>query len=34
MLGAVAMHVKVKDPLTKSLPALSLLVLSLIVAAQ
>lgn len=34
MLGAVAMHTKVKDPLTKSLPALSLLVLSLIVAAQ
>ncbi len=32
MLGAVTMHVKVKDPLKKSLPAFTLLVLSLIVA--
>ncbi len=32
MLGAVAMHVKVKDPARKSLPALTLLVLSLFVA--
>ena len=33
MLGAVAMHVKAKDPLKKSLPALTMFVLSLIVAA-
>ena len=33
MLGAVVMHVKVKDPLKKSLPAFSLLLLCLIVAA-
>ena len=32
MLGAVAMHIKVKDPLKKSLPALTMLILSLIVA--
>lgn len=32
MLGAVGMHVKVKDNLKKSLPAFSVLVLSLIVA--
>ena len=32
MLGAVAMHVKVKDPLKKSLPAATMLVLSLIIA--
>jgi uncharacterized membrane protein YphA (DoxX/SURF4 family) len=32
MLGAVSMHVKVKDPVKKSLPALTMLVLSLIVA--
>lgn len=31
MLGAVAMHFKVGDPLRKSLPAISMLVLSLIV---
>jgi len=31
MLGAVSMHIKVKDPLKKSLPALSVLALSLIV---
>lgn len=33
MLGAVAMHIKVKDPFKKSLPALTMLVLSVIVAA-
>jgi hypothetical protein len=32
MLGAVSMHVKVKDPPKKSLPAFTMLVLSLIVA--
>jgi uncharacterized membrane protein YphA (DoxX/SURF4 family) len=32
MLGAVAMHVKVKDPLKRSLPALSMLAMSLLVA--
>lgn len=32
MLGAVTMHVKVKDPVKKSLPALTMLVLCLIVA--
>ncbi len=32
MLGAVAMHLKVKDPLLKSLPAFSLLALSVFVA--
>jgi hypothetical protein len=32
MLGAVAMHVKVKDPMKKSLPAFTMLVLSVIVA--
>ena len=32
MVGAIAMHVKVKDPLKKSLPAFTMLVLSLIVA--
>ena len=32
MLGAVAMHVKVGDPWKKSLPAISLLVLCLVVA--
>lgn len=31
MAGAVVMHVKVKDPLMRSLPALALLVLSLVV---
>jgi hypothetical protein len=31
MLGAVLMHLKVKDPLKKALPAFSLLVLSVIV---
>ncbi len=32
MLGAVAMHFKVKDPLKKSLPAFTLLVLCILVA--
>ena len=32
MLGAVAMHVKVKDPLRSSVPALTLLVLAIVVA--
>ncbi len=32
MLGAVSMHIKVKDPLKKSLPAFTMLLLSLIVA--
>lgn len=32
MAGAVAMHVKVKDPLKKTAPALSMLALSLFVA--
>jgi hypothetical protein len=32
MFGAVSMHVKVKDPLQKSLPAFTMLALSLIVA--
>ena len=31
MIGAVSMHVKVKDPLQKSLPAFTMLVLSLVV---
>ena len=31
MLGAIGMHMKVKDPLKKSFPAFSFLVLSLIV---
>lgn len=30
MLGAFAMHIKVKDPFMKSLPALSLLILSVL----
>jgi uncharacterized membrane protein YphA (DoxX/SURF4 family) len=34
MLVAVMMHIKVKDPLKKSLPALTMLVLSVIVAAS
>ena len=33
MLGAVAMHVKVRDPSRKAVPALAMLALSLIVAA-
>ncbi len=32
MLGALAMHLKVRDPWSKSLPALSLLVISLVIA--
>lgn len=32
MLGAVSMHLKVKDPIQKSLPATTMLVLSLVVA--
>jgi uncharacterized membrane protein YphA (DoxX/SURF4 family) len=32
MLGAIVMHTKVKDPLIKSLPAFSLLVLSALIA--
>lgn len=31
MAGALAMHLRVKDPLKKSLPAFSLLVLSLVI---
>jgi uncharacterized membrane protein YphA (DoxX/SURF4 family) len=31
MAGALAMHIRVKDPLIKSLPAFSLLVLSLVI---
>lgn len=31
MIGAIAMHIKVRDPLLKSLPALALLVLSLFI---
>jgi hypothetical protein len=33
MLGAVSMHIKVGDPLKKSLPAATMLLLSLVVAA-
>lgn len=33
MLGAIAMHVQVRDPWKRSLPASSLLLLSLIVVA-
>lgn len=32
MLGAIGMHVKVKDPLKRSLPALSVLVMSVLSA--
>lgn len=32
MLGAVAMHLKIGDPLKKSLPAFTFLVLSLVIA--
>ena len=31
MVGALAMHAKVKDPLSKSLPALAVLVMSVAV---
>lgn len=33
MLGAVSMHIKVRDPLRKSVPALSMLAMSIFVAA-
>jgi len=33
MLGAVAMHIKVRDPFKKSVPALSLLILCAIILA-
>lgn len=33
MLGAIAMHFKVKDPLKRSVPAFSMLVLSLLLVA-
>jgi hypothetical protein len=33
MLGAVLMHIRIKDPLRKSLPAFNLLVLATLVAA-
>lgn len=32
MLGAVVMHLKINDPLRKALPALTMLILSLVVA--
>jgi hypothetical protein len=32
MLGAVSMHLKIGDPLKKSLPAFTFLVLSLVIA--
>jgi hypothetical protein len=32
MVGAVAMHIKVKDPLQRSLPALGLLALCVVIA--
>jgi hypothetical protein len=32
MLGAVSMHVKIGDPIKKSFPAFTFLVLSLIIA--
>ena len=34
MVGAVSMHFKVRDPLKKSLPALTMLLLSLIVVLE
>jgi hypothetical protein len=34
MLGAIAMHIKVKDPLMRSLPAFCMLVLSVFVAVS
>lgn len=33
MLGALSMHVKVRDPLLKSIPALSLLIITLVIAS-
>jgi hypothetical protein len=32
MLGAVAMHVKIGDPVKKSVPAFTMLVLSVLIA--
>jgi hypothetical protein len=32
MLGAVVMHMKIRDPLRKALPAMTMLILSLVVA--
>lgn len=34
MLGAVSMHLKVRDPLSKSVPALSMLAMSTVLTAQ
>ena len=34
MLGAVSMHLKVRDPLKKALPSISMLVLSLFIAVM
>ena len=34
MVGAIAMHVKVKDPVRKSLPAVTMLVMSAVVAGS
>ncbi len=34
MMGAVAMHIKVKDPVSRSLPAFTLLVLSILVSIR
>lgn len=34
MLGAVSMHAKVKDPLSKALPATAMLIMSLILSAS
>jgi hypothetical protein len=31
MIGAIAMHIKVKDPLIRSLPALLMLIMSLVI---
>ncbi|MDQ5883090.1 MAG: hypothetical protein QG654_1, partial [Patescibacteria group bacterium] len=31
MLGAISMHIKVKDPLVKALPAVSMLAMSLLI---
>ena len=33
MVGAVAMHLKVKDPLSRTLPALTVLALSILIGA-
>ena len=33
MVGAVSMHIKVRDPITKSIPAISMLAMSAFVAA-